>query len=338
MKNDQAVSEIISVILAIILVIALAAIIGAIFLGWAIPLQKTAYIVTQATPVNITNGSAIQLFLSQGETVSLAPATASGLPVKFSLTNGSATYNFIPLPGTSSQGWKPGTSLILFRNASGSWVTDSTASVKNNTGFSNGTWTVNIIDANSKVLIAQHTIYLTGSGAPAPYPIYPGFTVEAWVKWNVPPSSPPANAQWATIVVNGNSDSNRQYQLQHDQYNTKFEFALATNTIGGSGTWGSSTTTPVKGTWYYVTGVYNQTPGTMGIYVNGVQEWWKIVDSSGLRSSPTKYQIGGPAGITFNGYANYRKFDGDIRGLKTYDRAMAPAEVTSRFASGLPAA
>ena len=128
--SESGVSEIISAILAIILVIALAAIIGAIFLGWAVPLQKTAYIVTQATPVNMTNGSAVQLFLSQGDTVSLVPGPASDFPVKFSLTNGSVTYNFVLLPGTASKSWKPGTSICLFRNGSG-----STASVRNNTVF-----------------------------------------------------------------------------------------------------------------------------------------------------------------------------------------------------------
>ena len=71
--NESGVSEIISAVLAVILVIALAFIVGAIFLGWAVPLQKTAYIVTQATPVNITNASAVQLLLSQGEAPSRLP-------------------------------------------------------------------------------------------------------------------------------------------------------------------------------------------------------------------------------------------------------------------------
>ena len=337
--RESGVSEIISAVLAVILVIALACIVGAIFLGWSVPLQKTAYIATQATPVNITNASAVQLFLSQGETVSLAPSMAYGLPVKFSLTNGSATYNIVPLPGTASQGWKPGTTLILFRNASGSWVTDSTISVKNNTGFSNGTWTVNIIDANSNVLIAQHTVTLTGVAAPSPYPIYPGFTVEAWVRWNIPPNpGSDTTRKWATIVVDGTTDNNRRYHLQHNSDNTKFEFAIATATMSGSGTWVASTTTPGSGTWYHVAGVYNQTPGTMAIYVNGIQETGKSVDSSGLRTSPGRYQIGGPAGIQWPGPTSMqRKFDGNIRGLKTYERAMVPAEVASRSAAGLPA-
>lgn len=170
--SESGVSELISAVLAVILVIALAAVIGAIFLGWAVPLQKTPYIATQAIRVDITNASAVRLFLSQGETVSLAPATSSGLPVKFSLTNGSATYDFFPLPGAALHGWKPGDSIYLFRNTTGSWVADSTASVKNNTGFSNGTWTVNIVDAKSDILVAQHTVNLSGNGV-VPTPVTP---------------------------------------------------------------------------------------------------------------------------------------------------------------------
>ena len=338
-RRESGVSEIISAVLAIILVIALAAIIGAIFLGWAVPLQKTAYIATQATPVNISNASAVQLFLSQGETVSLAPSAANGLPLKFSLTNGSVTHNVVPLPGTASQGWKPGTSLILFRNTSGSWVTDSLSSVKNNTGFSNGTWTVNIIDATSDILIAQHTIYLSGGGAPSPYPRYPGFTVEAWIKWNSVPQPSSDDQKWATIVVDGNSDNNRRYQLQHDQTNKFFEFARQKKS--GGMTYIQSTTSPSMGTWYYIVGIYNQTPGTMSIFVNGVREYGINTggtDTSGLRASTGPYQIGGPAGIQWPNSANMlRKFNGNIRGLSTYESAMGSTEVASRFTAGLPA-
>ena len=71
----------------------------------------------QATPVNITGASVVRVFMSQGETVSLAPTTASGLPVKFSLTNGSAMYNFVPLPGAASAGWKSGTSLVCMSSS-----------------------------------------------------------------------------------------------------------------------------------------------------------------------------------------------------------------------------
>ncbi len=415
--NESGVSEIISAVLAVILVIALAFIVGAIFLGWAVPLQKTAYIVTQATPVTITNASVVQVFMSQGETVSLAPATTSGLPVKFSLTNGSATYNFIPLPGAASQGWKPGTSIVLFRNTSGTWVSDSTAPVQNNIGFSNGTWTLTIIDANSNTIIAQHTVNLIAGGVPVPASLpvanfsgtplagnaplivqftdtstgtptawnwnfgdndptnstsrnpahrytasgtytvsltatnaagsntktqtgyitvtaLPGFTVEAWIKWNIVPNpGSDTTRRWATIVVDGDSDSNRRYHLEHSQTNSYFEFARETNS--GGMTYIESTTIPSAGFWYYVVGVYNQTPGTMAIFVNGVQEYGVATgsaDSSGLRPSPNLYQVGGPSGITFNGLTHQRIFDGEIKGLNKYERALSQAEITANFA------
>ena len=419
-RGECGISEIISTVLVIILVIALTAVIGAVVLGWAVPVQKTAYIVTQATPVTITKASVVQLFMSQGESVSLAPATTSGLPIKFLLTNGSATYNFIPLPGVASQGWKPGTPLILFRNASGSWITDSTASVKNNTGFSNGTWTVTIIDANSNALIAQHNVDLIVDGkTPAPvsppvanftgsprsglvpliiqfsdtstggtptawswnfgdgdttnstiknpihrymnngtYPVsltvtnidgsntktqngyitvtsLPGFTVEAWIKWNIDPYPVDNLNKWATIVVDGTSDRNRRYQLEHDQNNTRFEFAIATATKGTQ-VW--SSTTPVANIWYYLVGVYNQTDPTnyrLKIYVNGSFEKSVTSEAGGLNASPNQYHVGGPTGIPWPS-SMLRKFNGNIRGLKTYERAMSPAEITYKFATGLP--
>jgi len=424
MKIDQAISEIISAILAVILVIALACIVGAIFLGWAVPLQKTAYIVTDATPVTISGASVVQVFMSQGETVSLAPAPGPGLPVKFSLTNGSATYNFVPLPGAASAGWKPGTSLILFRNASGSWVTDSTASVQNNIGFSNGTWTVNIIDVNSKALIAQHTVTLTGGGASPPVsppatnfsgspltgnvplavqftdtstgtptawswnfgdgntstaqsPLHtytspvtytvsltatngggsnttnkigyitatePGFTAEAWVIWTKDPYPISDDQKWATIVVDGNDDSNRVYVIAHDKFNTKFQFRIKTisttaNPYGGNL---ESDNPPYIGVWYHVAEVYNQTPGTFQIYVNGDKQiatgTWSP-DSSGMHSSPGHYQVGGPSGITYSPGLNQRKFDGEIRGLKTYQEgALSPEQIRAHYQAGVPPA
>jgi hypothetical protein len=122
------------------------------------------------------------------------------------------------------------------------------------------------------VLIAQHTVYLTGSVAPSPYPVYPGFTVEAWIKWNISPNSGGnSSRKWATIVVDGDTDTNSRYHLQHNSDNTLFEFAASTST---SRQYGQSTTSPVANKWYYLVGVYNQTdPGNrLKLYVNGVLE------------------------------------------------------------------
>ena len=123
-----------------------------------------------------------------------------------------------------------------------------------------------IIDVTSNILIAQHVIYLAG-GESVTYPIYPGFTVEAWIKRNIPPNSRGnVSRKWATIVVDGNTDYNRR-----DQSSTQFgqhEIRICTPkeirrhdlcTINQK----------VNGNLYHVVGVYNQAPGTMSIYVNG---------------------------------------------------------------------
>ena len=164
---------------------------------------------------------------------------------------------------------------------------------------------------------------------------YPGFTVESWIRWTSTPNpGSDSTRQWATIVVDGNTDNNRRYHLQHDQTNAHFEFVVATVAGGGSGTWIFSTTSPVINTWYYVTGVYNQVTGIMAIYVNGVQQASRNIGTSGLRVSPGIYQVGGPSGINWGGSSGQRIFDGDTSGLATYEYVLTTAEIQAHYAAG----
>jgi len=169
------------------------------------------------------------------------------------------------------------------------------------------------------------------------YARYPGFTVEAWVKWNVPPDpGTDTTSKWATIVVDGYSDASRRYQLEHNQLNTLFEFNAATATEAKN-VW--STTSPVANTWYHVIGIYNQTdPGNrLRIYVNGVNEKSTSIDGGGLKASPNRYQVGGPAGIQWPGSSSMqRKFNGQISGLTTYEEALSRAEILAHYQAGAP--
>ena len=167
------------------------------------------------------------------------------------------------------------------------------------------------------------------------YSRYPGFTAEAWVKWNGPPTAD--DQRWAMIVVDGNSDTNRVYQIGHNMDNTRFEFRIRmTNNQEGLI---MSDTQPQAGTWYHVAEVYNQTPGTFTILVNGNPEQgtgtWSP-DHGGLHSSTGIYQVGGPAGIFYNGASNQRKFNGDIRGLSIYQEALTQAEILAHYRAGVP--
>jgi len=93
-------------------------------------------------------------------------------------------------------------------------------------------------------------------------------TVEAWVKWTVIPPTGAVN-QWANIVTldRAYQSDTGQFWLQHDVTNTKFEFAVRTDT---GRNFVQSRTQPMKDTWYHVAGVY--TGKYIKLYVNGVEE------------------------------------------------------------------
>ncbi|MCP1715000.1 hypothetical protein J2T58_000848 [Methanocalculus alkaliphilus] len=217
----------------------------------------------------------------------------------------------------------------------GSWIWDfgdggtSTAQSPEHTFTDPGTYTVTLTVANSfGSNSTAKEIVVTSEIA--------GFTVEAWVKWNKNPAPGSNNERWATVVIDGNTDSNRRYHLLHNHGNTRFEIAIRTPDSTGVGDYIQSDTQPMEGIWYYLTGVYNQETGHLLIYVNGNPERSLGVSTVGLRPSPGAYQVGGPDGITFGGSLNQRKFDGEIRGLSTYERALSPAEIQTRFNAGLP--
>jgi len=195
---------------------------------------------------------------------------------------------------------------------------------------------------NSVVLASATFSATSGNTTPVNttplYSRYPGFTAEAWMKWNVNPD-PGADTtrKWATIVVDGNDDSNRVYVIAHDSTNAHIQFGFRTfnNNYGSI----NSDTVPQAGVWYHAVEVYNKTPGTFTVYVNGIKQvgtgsW--TTDSSGMHSSYGFYQVGGPAGITYSPGLNQRKFNGDISGLHTYNEALSQAEILAHYTAGVP--
>ena len=226
---------------------------------------------------------------------------------------------------------------------------DGTTSVQQNlthTYTVSGTYNVSLTATNGcGSNTTTKTGYITALG--------PSVTVWAWLKWLNKPNIPvPTNQMWATLVLDGSSDNNRRYHIQHDQNNTKFEFAIGTANMSSSGKWVQSTTNPVNGTWYLVTGVYNQTSGKMAIYVNGTQEGsWTTADSSGLRGIPGTLQIGGiqagyPNGkgvcyggsITCADNTRVRLLDGYVTGVQYFDFVKSPTDILAYYnAQGHPA-
>ncbi len=141
-------------------------------------------------------------------------------------------------------------------------------------------------------------------------------TVEAWVKWNITPST---GSPWAQILSK-NGDS--QYQLQHSQTNSAFEFALQTSVTRR---YLLSTTHPAQGVWYHIVGTYDGT--STKLFVNGVQEN-SITQTGTINTSGVELNIGRRSNLAD------RYFNGDIDEVAIYNRTLTPAEILSHYNSG----
>jgi len=140
-----------------------------------------------------------------------------------------------------------------------------------------------------------------------------GITLSAWVRWNI---NPTLGNTWSAII---NKNADNQYRLQHNMWNTSFEFALRNPTNRTN----DSTIQPISGTWYHVVGTYDTQ--NMYIYVNWVLEeslptlWiintWTVGINIGRRTSADHH------------------FNGEIDEVAIWNRALSSGEITVLYNS-----
>jgi hypothetical protein len=168
----------------------------------------------------------------------------------------------------------------------------------------------------------------------------PGLSVTGWIRFTSPPAPVNNQYRWATMVVDGNSDANQRYMMQHDRENTRFEFFFKTADMAATredATSILSTTSPVQNTWYFLAGVYNQTDGRSRLYVNGVLEATSaLYDTSGPAPSPGLYQVGGPNGVHYPGNSTHGRLPGDVTGVSVVNQALQEPELLSIYQAGPP--
>lgn len=151
-------------------------------------------------------------------------------------------------------------------------------------------------------------------------------TVTAWVKWNSFTSMNP----WANVVTLNNSTGNGdigQFWFQHNQNNTKFEFAVQTLTTRNII---QSTINPVTGTWYHIAGVYDGSFVTL--YVNGIAQGKNILTGN-INNFQGNFKLN--IGKWANSTNNYRRFNGDIDEVTIWKKALTQTEIKNMMCRNL---
>lgn len=137
-------------------------------------------------------------------------------------------------------------------------------------------------------------------------------TISAWIKWAIDPTT---GGSWTSIV---SKDGDRQYRLQHNQDNSRFEFAVRTSS---GGRWLTSATTPIENVWYYVVGTYDGE--SLKIYVNGSLEN-SISYSGDILQSSSPLLIGRHSNTG-------RNFNGIIDEVALYNRTLSANEIMDQY-------
>lgn len=146
------------------------------------------------------------------------------------------------------------------------------------------------------------------------------FTIQAWVRWTADPST---SDSWANIATLTNNQDSGAFWLQHNQLNSRFEFAFSTV---NNRRFTTSVTVPVIGRWYLLTGVYDG--AFVNLYVNG--NWESRLSNTGnfrFVDSTSEFNIGKMPKI------NGRRFPGNIRDVRIWvGTARSASDIAADFA------
>ncbi|MGD9971335.1 MAG: cadherin domain-containing protein [Sulfuricurvum sp.] len=196
-------------------------------------------------------------------------------------------------------------------------VLDVSANALNGTAYNNATTHTNgklgnsgdFTDSNDYVNIGHPTLNLSDK-----------ITVMGWVNWAIDPSS---GASWSNLVsYNSTTVSDESpFILQHNQANTKYEFAIETS---GGRQYVQSTTVPLQNTWQHVAGVYDGS--YIHLYINGIEESNTTLSGTLINPSNALLQFGQWAYST-----NSRNFNGYLDEIKIYDQALTPGQIQTIY-------
>jgi hypothetical protein len=151
------------------------------------------------------------------------------------------------------------------------------------------------------------------------------FSVSAWVKANAY-----STGNQPQIAQSGNSGCYYAWDLRSTTDN---HFQMAVEDSGCSYTWATAADTYNLGQWYYVVGTWNNTTGTVTLYIDGVQIDQKTPDNGRLNSD-SGILIGGACS---GGNCYWQEgWNGTIDQVRVYNYARTPAQVAWEYNHGGP--
>ena len=152
------------------------------------------------------------------------------------------------------------------------------------------------------------------------------YSVSAWV--NLAATAGKNQTALAETGTAGTPSTAPAFALQYSAASNTWAFSQSqTNTATSTTVAASSTGTAAVGVWTHLVGVYTASSGAMQLYVNGVL--------AGTATNKTVFQAFGP--LTIGGSPIAPLFDGQISGVRVYQRALTANDVFNLYASGTTA-
>lgn len=152
-------------------------------------------------------------------------------------------------------------------------------------------------------------------------------TITLWVKWDTKNSV--GVGEWANLFTMADSSSNGDngiFWIQHNQDNTKFEYALQNSS---SRQYVQSSINPVEGQWYHIACVFDGTLASknMKLYINGVEDASLTTASNKITSFSSMSKLN--VGRWPNPSNNYRRFNGMIDEISVWSKVLTQAQIIS---------
>lgn len=155
MKDEEGISEIVDETLILGLVVVCAAIAGVLLLGFAIPVEKTAYVVPQFGTKDIAGKMVITVFDRGGDPVYFNATSIAKYKAAFYVDTSAGSFQAVPVSTLAV--FKPGDLVYLYYTGTGFIVTKDLTGAPITT-LPVGRVTVRIVDINTGTLIAGETV------------------------------------------------------------------------------------------------------------------------------------------------------------------------------------